>query len=352
MAGTNPEMDQAMIQQVAARQLGAAPEPQAPPPPSADPKQDNPPSEAEKMQAAGGPETEGDKAREEAFIEVDLGDGRREVMSASQIAGMTARYKDLNHKNATKYKPLEPAINMLETMMANAHASGQEVGGDDVAQFLQAAIQAYTSNPQMGGQQDPTPDRPDAQPGEGFDEDIESEIAQWESENAVSLPPMYRNGMKLIRQLQGENEQMKQMMSGFLQQAQGVNQEAMQAVQGSQQQQADVYRQRAANNLNQAQSALQLPDDAEDDFFDFAYGRGYTVEDFIDSDLTMKVMQDFANNRSTPEMERLRSLNQRRQAFTGAASATPSAGSAPTGDVNQQFMDNLTNLAMQKRGMR
>jgi hypothetical protein len=350
MAGTNPEMDQAMIQQVAAQQLGA-PAPQAPPSPSSDPKQDNPPSEAEKMQEAGGPETEGDKAREEAFIEVELGDGRKEVMSASQIAGMASRYKDLNHKNATKYKPLEPAIGVLEQIMENAAQAGNQVGGDDMAQFLQAAITAYTSNPQMGGQQDPTPDRPDSR-GRDADESIENEIAQWEADNAVSLPPMYRQGMSLIRQLQAENNEMKEMMSGFLQQAQGVNQEAMQAVQGSQEQAADVYRQRAANNLNQAQAALQLPDDAEDDFFDFAYGRGYTVEDFIDSDLTMKVMQDFANNRSTPEMERLRSLNQRRQAFTGAANATPSAGAAPAGSPDQAFMDNLTQMAMQKRGIR
>ena len=97
---------------------------------------------------------------------------------------------------------------------------------------------------------------------------------------------------------------------------------------------------------------LGLPDDAEDDFFDFAFGRGYTVEDFIDRELTMKVMQDFTNNRSTPEMERLRALNAKRQAFTGAATATPSAGGAPqTASADQQFMDAVAAKAMQKRGL-
>ena len=365
MATVNPQMDQAMIQEMAAKQLGApAPEgamppqgqpaaPQAAPQqPQQDPRKvDSPPTNQEKAAEALGPQTEGDRAREEAFIEVDFGDGRKEVMSASQIAGMTTRYKDLNHKNATRYKPMEPAIGLIEQMMNNARAAGHEPSGNDVAQFLEAAIRAYTSNPTMGDQRDPTPDRP-GRNSRDFDSQIEAEIAQWESDNAVNLPPMYRQGMSLIRQLQAENNEMKQMMSGFLQQAQGVNQEAMQAVQGANQNASDAYRQRAANNLNEAQRQLNLPDEAEDDFFDFAFGRGYTVEDFIDPDLTMKVMSDFANNRATPEMERLRALNQRRQAFTGISGATPSmGGQSPAGDPNADFMNNVAAQAMRKRGL-
>lgn len=343
------EQDEQIIAQMAAQQLGApAPEQPAQQEPAADPKQDNPATNTEKIQEAVSPETEGDMQREEAFIEVDFGDGRKEVMSATQIAGITSRYKDLNHKNATRYKPLEPAINLLEQVMANAQAQGHDVSGDDVAQFVAAAMQGFQSNPTMGGQQDPTPDRPDG----NFDSQIDAEIEQWERENAVTLPPMYRQGMGLIRNLMAENEGLKQNVGQLLQMAQGINQESQQQLNAAQQSGDMVYRQQAANNLNEAQQAFQLPDELEDDFFNFAYGRGYSVEDFIDRDLTMKVMQDFTANQQTPEMERLRALNQKRQAFTGATSATPSAGGAPQQvDANQQFMDSVAQQAMQKRGM-
>lgn len=341
------EQDDQLIAQMAAQQMGApAPEQAAP---AADPaKQETPPTNQEKVQEAASPETEGDKQRDEAFIEVDFGDGRKEVMSASQIAGITSRYKDLNHKNATRFKPMEPAIGVIEQIMANAQANGQEVSGDDMAQFLMAAIQGYTSNPTMGGQVDPTPDRPD---GNEIDAQMDAEIESWERENAVSLPPMYRQGFKMMRQLMSENEALKNNMGALIQQAQALNQEAAQQAQGAMDAGDMAYRQQAANNLNNAQAAMQLPDDAEDDFFDFAYGRGYTVEDFIDAELTMKVMQDFAANRATPEMERLRALNQKRQAFTGAGSPAPSMGGAPAPSAEDDFMASVAAQAMKKRGL-
>ena len=349
------QQDDQLIAQMAAQQLGApAPEQAAPvqqqaPAPAADPKQDNPATNSEKIQEAVSPSTEGDMQREEAFIEVDFGDGRKEVMSATQIAGITSRYKDLNHKNATRYKPLEPAIDMLQSIMENARQQGHDVSGNDVAQFVPAAIQGFRSNPTMGEQQDPTPDRPD---GADFDAKISAEIEQWERDNAVTLPPMYKQGMSLIRGLMQENQAMKMNVAQLLQQAQGINQVSQEQLQMAQNSGDLAYRQQAANNLNEAQQAFQLPDDAEDDFFNFAFGRGYSTEDFIDRDLTMKVMQDFTANRATPEMERLRALNEKRQAFTGAMNATPSVGgAAPSADANQSFIDSVAAQAMRKRGL-
>ena len=344
--------DDQMIAALAAQQLGV-PTPEAAPsaPAQVDPaKADAPTTDAEKMTEAVSPQTEGDKQREESFIEVDFGDGRKEVMSNSQIAGMTSRYKDLNHKNATRYKPMEPAIGVLEQLMQSATSQGHNVSGDDMAQFITAAIRGYTSNPQMGGQTDPTPDRPD---GNDFNGQMDSDIEAWERDNAISLPPMYRQGFKLMQQLMQENESLKGNMGQLLNQAQQLNQEAAQQAQGAIETGDTAYRQLAANNLNEAQQNFQLPDDAEDDFFDFAYGRGYTVEDFIDRDLTMKIMQDFSANRQTPEMERLRALNAKRQAFTGASSAAPSmgAGSMPSGGANDDFMQSVAAQAMQKRGL-
>lgn len=345
MSRTNEEMDQALISAASQQKLGPAPgQPQQP---QQDPaSQETPPSLDEQAQEAIAPETEGDMSREDAFVEVDFGNGDKRTLSTSQIKSTMERYRDMNYRHANEIKPIEPAINLINQMVANARQTGQEVNGEDVAQFLASAIQAYTSNPQMGNQQDPTPDRPDGQSSQ-----IDEEIARWERENAVTLPPQYRQGMQLINQLQMENSQMKQMMSGILAQAQGVNGDAQVAVNQAQQDVSNAYRMQAANNLNSAQAEFNLPDEAEDDFFDFAYGRGYTVEDFVDRDLTRRIMQDFAANRNTPEMERLRALNERRQAFTGAGPSTPTSGAAPAGNPDEQFMNSVAQQAMRKRGL-
>lgn len=345
------EQDDAMIAQIAAQQLGASPAPdgQPAPVPAGPPPEAPPPTATEQAQEIAGPETEADNLQAEAFIEVDMGDGQKKTMSASQIAGMSNRYKDLNHKNATRYKPMEPALQLIESVMANAQQAGHDVSGDDMAQFLQASIEAYTKNPTMGDQRDATPDRPDGQ----NDSQIEQEISQWENDNAVKLPPMYRQGLQLIQQLQGENGQMREAMQQLMSQAQGVNQEAGQAVQAASSRADQAYRQQAANNLNQMQTMLKLPDESQDDFFNFAYGRGYTEADFIDPELTYKIGQDFAANQNQPEMERLRALNEKRQAFTGAVNPMPSGGGAAVAQASpdQQMMDAMTATAMQKRGL-
>lgn len=347
------EQDDAMIAQMAAQQLGPAPAPDGQPAPvPAGPPQskDAAPTDNEKAQEIAGPQTEGDKSQEEAFIQIDMGDGQKKTMSASQIAGMSSRYKTLNHDNATRYKPLSPAISMIEEVMRNAQDAGHNVSGDDMAQFLRASMEAYTKNPTLGDQRDVTPDRPD---GNRAAMEVDDEIAAWERESGVELPPMYRQGMSLIQQLQEENGQMKGMMQNMMAEANGVNKEAGKTLQSAEAQRDSAYRQKAANNLNQMQQALKLPDEAQDDFFNFAYGRGYNEDDFIDPELTYKIGQDFAANRDAPEMERLRSMNERRQAFTGSVNPMPSGGgaAATAASPDQGFMDALTAQAMQKRGL-
>jgi len=345
------EQDDAMIAQMAAQQLGPAPAPDGQPAPvPAGPPVETPPTNMEAAQAIAGPETEGDNLQAEAFIEVDMGDGQRKTMSASQIAGMSNRYKALNHDNATRYKPMEPALRLIEEVMSNATQAGHDVSGDDMAQFLQASIEAYTKNPTMGDQRDVTPDRPD---GSNSNMQLDDEISKWENDNAVKLPPMYRQGLSLITQLQGENGQMKAMMQDLVAKSQGISAEAGQAVQTASGQADQAYRTQAANNLNQMQAQLKLPDESQDDFFNFAYGRGYTEADFIDAELTNKIGQDFQANQNQPEMARLRALNEKRQAFTGAINPMPSGGGAAVAAASpdQGFMDAVTAQAMQKRGL-
>jgi hypothetical protein len=356
----NPQ-DQALISKMAEQQLG--PDPSAPPP--ADPaamqaaaaQQESPPTNNEKVQAAGAPETEGDRMHGEAvtYLDVDFGDGDSRRLSSDQVRDTMKRYRDLNYRHQTEVAPNKPVLDLVSQLIEGARAEGHEATGDEVAEFLQAAIQAYTSNPTMGQQSAPPAPRGEpvmGRPSADYPHDVEAQLAQWEQENAIQLPPMLRNSVTQMQQLSQQNQQMQQMMQQLLQQANGVNEGAQQNLQEAHQAESRAMRQLAANNLNQAQQKYQLPDADEQDFFTYAYERGFTVEDFVDPQLTERVMGDFRNAKQSPEMERLREMAKRRTAYTGSLGNQPGAGGqqkAP--DQNQQFIDEMTQNIMQKRNM-
>ena len=144
----------------------------------------------------------------------------------------------------------------------------------------------------MGAQKDPTPDRQGTPVTNmaNLETEFEDQIKRWEEENAVSLPPMFREGFKTIQALQNDNANMRQTMNQFLASAGQINQDAAQTAVAAEQQAQDAYRQTAANNLNEIQAKYKLPDSESDDFFTFAYERGFTQEDFIDIGLVDKIM--------------------------------------------------------------
>ena len=109
-----------------------------------------------------------------------------------------------------------------------------------------------------------------------------------------------------------------------------------------------AVRQQIANNLDRTQQALGLPDDKADDFMTFFAERGFTQEDFIDPQLTLKVMQDFKNNMDSPEMERMRGIAQRRQSYTGSLGSTPSAGGMDTQPQGDSTFDKMSAAIMSK----
>jgi hypothetical protein len=238
-------------------------------------------------------------------------------------------------------------MDFINEIAGNLQAQGQDVNGDEIAQFLRAASQAFVSNPTMGGQVDPTPDTM----GIPLDA-LEQQMAAWEDENAVSLPPMYKDAARQMGQLQSENQEIKQMLAQIAGQAGDLNMQAAEQVKDAAMQQNNAARQQAANNLNVAQQKYQLPDQDEQDFFNFAFERGYTIEDFIDPRLTDMVMADFSNNRNGPEMDRLRQMAARRQAYTGQVGATPAAGGQPEApSQDEQFIGAVAQQAMQRRNM-
>jgi len=307
------------------------------------------PTPLEQTAEAVSPKTEGDKQKEEAFIKVMFGEGDERTLSEKQIKDTYDRYRNLNYDHQTNVAPNKSILDFVGQIKANVkQETGHDVGSDDIVQFLQAASLAYMKNPTMGGQNDPTPDSP------GIPlQKIQDEMAQWEEDNAVTLPPQYKEAAGMMSNLQKENQHIRGMLEQMQQSSQGLAEGSQEMVSNAQNMQGDAMRQLAANNLDQAQTQLGLPDDAQEDFFSFAYGRGYTVEDFIDPNLTLQVVTDFKNNMQSPEMDRLKEIAQRRQAFTGNISGTPSASGSPanTPTPDQSFIDNVTADVMKKRNM-
>jgi uncharacterized membrane-anchored protein YhcB (DUF1043 family) len=308
------------------------------------------PTPLEQSAEAVSPKTEADMVKEEAFIKVNFGEGDDRTLSDKQIKDTYDRYRDLNFKHQTEIAPMRPVLDFANEIARSVQEdTGQPVGADDIVQFLTAASRAYMSNPTMGGAiTDPTPDTAGIPLKE-----LQDDMAAWEEENAVSLPPRYKEAADMMQKLQDENAQIRQMLGSMANQTQGLAETTQQQVQQADSMNKNSTQQLMANNLDYAQKVTGLADDAQEDFFDFAYGRGYTLEDFVDKELTVKVATDFKNERNSPEMERLKGIATRRQAFTGNVATTPGAsGVAPdTASPDESFINSVADEFMQKRNM-
>lgn len=350
----SPDAMAAMVEQIAAKQLGptpaapqaapAAPAPQAAPQPA-------PTESAEGTAAAkGSPETEGDKMDAPAVIyEVDFGPNDKRKLTPEQIAATFQRYSALNFKNAA----LKPVMDVVESIMRD----NPNMASNELAEKMAAIYRAQQSNPQMGNIENKTAQSPGLRQGGDQDDadDFDTQLRKWEEENAASLPPGYKDvamGTKQqMMQMQQQLQQTQQMLAAVLAQTQGVADAAKMGVDQSKNTQINAIRQTIANNVDRAQAALQLPDQAANDFMMFAGERGFTIEDFVDPQLTFRVMSDFRNAMNSPEMDRLRNIAQRRQAYTGSLGSTPSAGPEAAQPAGADRLSSLTNSIMASRGM-
>ena len=291
MAVNPQDMDQ--VARIAARQMGAeAPQaaPQAAPQPAPKPKE-APETAQEKASEAGSPKTEGDKSSQDPVVyKVKIGDSDREL-TPQQISGTFERYRDLNYKQAQ----MKPVTELAEKMMKAGNATPEQV-----AKFMSAAAQAMTKNAKMGRAQQPQPAGTAAptQPqntNQNLSEKMAAEFKKYEDENAISLPPGYREGLDEIQRMKGQMQQQMVAMQKVLQASQNNAQAGVNAAQQAGQDRAGMVRQAISNNLDSAQQAAGLPDSDAKLFMAFAGERGYTAEDFADKGLTNKVMQDFKN---------------------------------------------------------
>lgn len=307
------------LARIAAKQLtGEAPKENSAPAKDATPQ--------EQAAQVASPQTEGDKTQEAAVMyKVKMGDKER-TLTPQQISSTFERYRDLNHKQAQ----MKPVMDLAEKMMQAGN-----IDGATAAKLMQASMQAYTKNAQMGRNRPaqenvaaPEQPSPNAQ-----QPNLDAEFKKYEDENAISLPPGYREAAARLNAMEQRLGQGMQMLN---QMTQRMGQQAQQGIQSAQQAQGDrmqAVEQTIRNNLDRAQQAAGLPDDAVTDFQTYAGERGYTAEDFADSALTMKVVQDFANERNTPEFQRLKDMSSRRQAFLQTQQGSPAAPAAkPTGD--------------------
>lgn len=318
--------DAARIDAIASQAMGVEPQaaaPEAAPANQAQPAQDTPEGKAAE---AGSPETEGDKISDNPVVySVDLGDGKTRDLTPQQIRSTFDRYAALNHRHAQN-KPLYDVMDAI--IEANPNADRAQLAQAMIARLKDQGGKQST----FGQDQQAKSENAQSEPTRS-NEEIDAELRKWEEENAATLPPGYKDfllaqqsGASGQQALEGKIGNLERVLMAVLSRSQGVADAARQSQEQTQTREISAAQQSINNNIDRAQMALQLPDEAANDFMIFAAERGYTMEDFLSPQLTHQVMSDFKNSMNSPEMERLRAMAQRRQAYTGSMGSSPSAG--------------------------
>jgi hypothetical protein len=303
-----------------------------------------PPTQIEKGEAKLAPNTEADAMSSSPVIyDIQMGQEMRRL-TPEQIAGTYERYQSLNHK----HMQLKPFVELGEALMKRAPE------GADAQKVAQAIMMALSKNPHMGNVQQQQPQQagqPAQQPQSNAD--ISSALEKWEKENAVALPPGYKEMMQQIHGFGGALQGLQGALKHIVAQSGGMVDAARDSTQSAMEREAEVRRQSVTNNLNRVQQELQFPSEAKDDFQVIFSERGYTLADFQDYDLLRKVASDFKAASASPEMERLRSIHQRRQAFTGSLGGVPSGadGGTPKPSPAENRLGGMVDFAMKRRGL-
>lgn len=353
-----PAAAQAAPANPAAGQQGATPAAETPPAPKADPSPTSMEKAAAKV-APNDPGAENPASTDVQFIKI----GDKEYTD-SQLKGTLERYKDLNFKWQTS----KPVLDVVSQIMEKAKAAGHDVKPEDMAGLVEAAVKAFVKNPTFGsdgkkGNEKGDPKQPmsggmgngDAggEDGDGLDGD--EAYSQWEKENAVSLPPGFRENSKAVKEISAQMGQMMQMFQKIIDgglAGQNAQQQAAATVEQGQAMQSDAATKMISNNLNVSFQQAGLPTDPQTrgDFRMFAAQRGYDFPDFLDPELTATIVADYKANKDAPEISRLREIASKRQAFTGMVEGAPGAsGTAPAAQAGDPMLNSMVNSAMGKR---
>lgn len=319
----------AIISRMSEPQLGPDPRAQAAAQAAAkaaEEKAEGEPTAEEAAVSAGAPKDEGGKMGEDAIL-YEIG-GRK--LTPQQISSTFDRYRDLNYKQQ-EYADLHKVAEI-------AMRSGMGKSPSDVARVM-AQLLAGQKNAQMGGQ--------DERPNETKPAATDDELSKWEEENAAKLPPGYRELHQSLGSMGQGIGDLKNLLVQVLQQAKGASDAGARDMQQAREERGNAIKAKISNNLEALAGKLGLTDQHAGDFMVFAGERGYTLDDFIDPRLAASVMQDFKANLDSPEMERLRAIAQRRQAFTGTMGSPASQGrDAPATEGGDPRLAALTDRAM------
>lgn len=276
--------------------------------------------EGEAVAAASGEGVDDKMSAEAIMYEIDMGDGNMRKLSPSQISGTMNRYRDLNYK----HQQMSPVMRVIEQAIKGGHAKDPK----DAAEKLAAMMKAGESNPTLGDDGKAV-QRPGEQANggtaDGGSANAVDALKQWEEENAISLPPGFREMAKSGERMASMEGLLKQIIA----QGQQVGGEAAKSQVEARAEREAAMKARTGNVLNAVSSHVGLKPDQAEDFNIFAMERGYTVDDFHDPELTLRVMTDFKNSMGTEEFEHLKRVAAKRQAYTGSI---PQAGGAASAD--------------------
>lgn len=365
--------DAGLIDAIAAQQLGAPQQaaPAATDPaaavaaaqqqPQAQPKPEDQPTAQEQATQQMAPTTQSGKEPFD-FFEVDMGDGNKRQYTPEQIRGIVNRYSGLNYKHQTEVAPIQQSVGILNKLREQASISGQELSDDQMAQLLETALTAYSKNPTIGNNtvQPPADQTRKDVPVESqvssaaSNQDIESMMAEWEQQNAVSLPPFYKDAIREHQAMGGKLQNLEALVQQMAQAGAQATQTASQQMAQVGKDRNEVLKQRLVNNLDRVQQELSLPNEAANDFLAFVQGRGYDLPELLDYSLAKTLANDFKNNMQAPELERFRQIHEKRQAFTGNTAPSAGAGGAPqqaAADPDAAFIDEMSGNIMKQRNM-
>ena len=333
MSKTQQDMEQ--VARIAGRQLGAEQ------PPAEKPEADPNPTPQEQASAVGSPETEGDKSQMEAVIyEIEM-NGNKRNLTPQQISSTFERYSKLNHQHAQ----MKPVLELAQQLMT---ATKGDPG--KAANMMRNALSAMTKNTQLGNNRPKQEGVAAPQTQAPASTNMDEQLAKYEEENAITLPPGYREQMAKLGQMEQMMGQQMKAMQMVLGQARQGAQEGSQAAQAAQADRMMVVQQSIANNLDRVQQKYGFADEEANDFMVFAGERGYTTEDFADINLLDRVANDYKSVKVSPEFERLKEQNARRQSFLRTQTSTP-MGNAEAAKGGDNTLDRLAQNAMSRRNM-
>lgn len=280
---------------------------------------------------AGAPNDEASRMASDAILyEVDFGGAKRKL-TPQQITSTFERYRDLNFEHSQ----LKPVLDLVKK---------HGVTPDKLAQLLESPS-TFGANSKANGDGS-------AATTETAAPSTDDDLSKWERENAAVLPPGYKDLLKANGATKKQLDEVTTLLKKLVEGTAAVAGAATNDARGAAQQRASAIQQAIKVNLERTAGQLQLPDNAAKDFFTFAAERGYTMEDFIDPHLTAAVMTDFKNSLNSPELERMKQIAARRQAFTGALGQSAAAGAAAgEGAAPPSRFDQLNALALKQRGI-